>query len=76
MTPLAGLLDRLPQPTLAALDLGDVVPPEGVVLLLVVTEPAPVQRVAARGLKYLAVMSASPLRISQSQGRYLSSSLY
>jgi len=43
-----GLLHLLPEAAVAALDLLDVVPPEGVVLLLVVTEPAAVEAVAAR----------------------------
>jgi len=46
-----GLLDRLPEAAVAALDLLDVVPLEGVVLLLVMAEPAPVQIVTARGHK-------------------------
>ena len=51
-TPRTGLLDRLPEAALAAHDLLYVVPPEGVALLLVMTEPAPVEIVAARSLKY------------------------
>ena len=47
-----GLLDLLSEAAVAALDLLDVVPPEGVALLLVMTEPAPVEIVAARSLKY------------------------
>jgi len=50
-TPRTGLLDRLPEAALAADDLLDVVPPEGVALLLVMTEPAPVEIVAARSHK-------------------------
>ena len=57
MAPRTGLLHGLPQPTLAALNLHHVVPLEGVVLLLVVAEPAPVQRVAARSLKFKIVTS-------------------
>ena len=47
-----GLLDLLPEAAVAALYLLDVVPPEGVVLLLVMAEPAPVEIVTARGLQY------------------------
>ena len=49
---------------MAALDLLDVVPPEGVVLLLVMTEPAPVQIVTARGLKYQHSVSQSQMVLS------------
>ena len=49
---------------MAALDLLDVVPPEGVVLLLVMTEPAPVQIVTARGLQCQHSVSQSQMVLS------------
>ena len=50
MAVLAVLPDPLPDPAVATLDQRHVIPPQGVVLLLVVAEPAPVQTVTARGL--------------------------